>query len=265
MHHPPTARRLPTSLTPRPPRPRVRRSTSPLVVRARAARYGTWIVFVSSTALAIGLWTDPRAAAQGATAAAEGTVVAAAAGSPVAGALVSIPDLGVSTRTDAAGRFAWPTIALSQPTVATTITVVAAGYGDWEIVNVRLVAGDTLLLLAELGPDPIRIVAPSPVPDRPALAALGAAELDALAVDQTSLPIPRTIRVRVTGYPYCDTTRPYTVQIIDFVEYAKHVLPNEWVNSWPGESLRAGAMAVKMYAWSIIAAGGKWPDADVYD
>ena len=211
-------------------------------------------------------WTDPSAGAQGATAAAEGTVVDQASGAPVAGADVSIPDLGLSTRTDGGGRFTWPVIALSQPTVATTITVRAAGYGDWEIVNVRLVVGDTLLLLAELGPDPVQILAPSPVPDRPALpSGMGAAGLDALAVDQTGLPIPRTIRVRVTGYPYCDTTRPYTIQIIDFVEYAKHVLPNEWVNSWPGESLRAGAMAVKMYAWSIIAAGGKWPDADVYD
>lgn len=73
------------------------------------------------------------------------------------------------------------------------------------------------------------------------------------------------IRVRVKGYPYYDTSREYEVETIDFKEYAKHVLPNEWGARWPGESLRAGLMAVKMYAWSYIAAGGKWPDADVYD
>jgi hypothetical protein len=71
--------------------------------------------------------------------------------------------------------------------------------------------------------------------------------------------------VRVTGYPYCDTGRPYTVETINFKDYVKHVLPNEWNPSWPWESLRAGAMAAKMYAWSYIAVGGKWPDADVYD
>ena len=69
----------------------------------------------------------------------------------------------------------------------------------------------------------------------------------------------------MTGFPHCDTSREYEVETIDFKEYAKHVLPNEWGARWPGESLRAGAMAVKMYAWSYIAAGGKWPDADVYD
>ena len=77
--------------------------------------------------------------------------------------------------------------------------------------------------------------------------------------------MPAQIRIRVTGYPYCDTDRPYTVETVDFNYYVKHVLPNEWINSWPAESLRAGAMAVKMYAWYWVALGGKWPDADVYD
>lgn len=31
--------------------------------------------------------------------------------------------------------------------------------------------------------------------------------------------------------------------------YVKDVLPNEWIDSWPAESLKAGAMAVKMYGW----------------
>lgn len=257
---------LPAPLTATPTSPCAHAASNPHIRRRRASALGAWVLFAVWAALALDPWIDPRAAAQGATAAVQGTVVDSATGAPVPGANVSIPDLGLSAQTDAGGLFAWPVIALSEPTVATTIQVQASGYGDWEIVNVRLVAGDTLLLRAELGTDPVHIVAPSPVPDRSSVAAaMGAAQLEALAVDQTGLPIPRTIRVRVTGYPYCDTTRPYTVQVIDFVEYVKHVLPNEWVNSWPGESLRAGAMAVKMYAWSVIAAGGKWPDADVYD
>jgi len=39
------------------------------------------------------------------------------------------------------------------------------------------------------------------------------------------------------------------VDRVDFKTYVKNVLPNEWVSSWPAASLRAGAMAVKSYAW----------------
>ncbi|MFB4303106.1 SpoIID/LytB domain-containing protein [Actinomadura sp. NTSP31] len=39
------------------------------------------------------------------------------------------------------------------------------------------------------------------------------------------------------------------VDRVDFKTYVKNVLPNEWVSSWPGASLDAGAMAVKSYAW----------------
>ncbi|MFC5754533.1 SpoIID/LytB domain-containing protein, partial [Actinomadura rugatobispora] len=39
------------------------------------------------------------------------------------------------------------------------------------------------------------------------------------------------------------------VERVPFESYVKDVLPNEWVPSWPRESLRAGAMAVKSYGW----------------
>ena len=39
------------------------------------------------------------------------------------------------------------------------------------------------------------------------------------------------------------------VDRVDFKTYVKNVLPNEWVSSWPAASLRAGAMAVRSYAW----------------
>lgn len=34
-----------------------------------------------------------------------------------------------------------------------------------------------------------------------------------------------------------------------FQTYVKEVLPNEWFSSWPAESLRAGGVAAKQYAW----------------
>ncbi len=126
---------------------------------------------------------------------------------------------------------------------------------------------ETLIIEAELTQEPQTIIIPPLPGSRPAgfaaesdiphlLQMLGGAE---------DIAIPDTIRVRVTGNPYCNTGLPYTVETIDFKEYVKHVLPNEWIPSWPWESLRAGAMAAKMYAWYWIALGGKWNDADVYD
>lgn len=79
------------------------------------------------------------------------------------------------------------------------------------------------------------------------------------------LKIPATIRVRMTRDYSCDPAAPYVVKTIDFKTYVKHVLPFEWApaaKAYP-EVLRAGAIAVKMYAWYWISLGGKWPDADV--
>jgi hypothetical protein len=138
----------------------------------------------------------------------------------------------------------------------------------WTLQAVRVVADDTLYLTAELGPLPVTARAPDPAArESPPLSV--AAELDdpllSAGLDQTGLPLPAFIRVRVTGYAHCDLKRPYEVRWVDFRQYLKNVLPNEWSASWARESLRAGAIAVKMYAWSMIARGGKWPDADVYD
>ena len=52
---------------------------------------------------------------------------------------------------------------------------------------------------------------------------------------------PPTIRVYRTASG--------AVETVDFVAYAKNVLSREWISSWSTESLRAGALAVKHYAW----------------
>jgi len=43
---------------------------------------------------------------------------------------------------------------------------------------------------------------------------------------------------------------------MDFKEYVKGVLPAEWGNNWNQESLKAGAIAVKMYGWSMYETYG---------
>ena len=197
----------------------------------------------------------------------EGQVTERASGLPIDGAQVTVAHLGLTALTDAEGRFSWRDIPLPQVSLPTTITVSASGLGGWTIENVRLLADDTLILAVELDPTPTHITVPPPQFERSRWQALPAMPPVPLAVEdnQTYAPLPATIRVRVTGYPYCDLARPYTVQTVDFPTYLKHVLPNEWSPSSPTDALKAGAMAAKTYAWYWIARGGKWPDADVYD
>jgi len=47
---------------------------------------------------------------------------------------------------------------------------------------------------------------------------MGAAESGGPIGAPGDFPIPNTIRVRVTGDPYCNTTIPYTVEVVDFKE-----------------------------------------------
>jgi len=227
------------------------------------ARAGTLL----SALAALGLVYAAASAAPGANV--QGTVVDASSGQAIPGAWVRAPAFDLTVITDSQGGFTFSGIPLAEPSLPTDFEIDAPGYGRWTIQDVRLVAGDLLYLDAELGTDPVVIVVPPPraeSPDWPAAVVEQALRVQGAAAPLAAdAPLPATIRVRVTGYAHCDISRPYTVEVVDFKEYAKHVLPNEWVNSWPWESLRAGAMAVKMYAWSYIAAGGKWPDADVYD
>ena len=78
----------------------------------------------------------------------------------------------------------------------------------------------------------------------------------AFASEQYS--IPETITVRVTGKKDCRglSNVRYTTQQVDFKEYVKGVLPNEWLSSWTEESLKSGAVAVKMFAWSLYESKG---------
>ena len=74
--------------------------------------------------------------------------------------------------------------------------------------------------------------------------------------------------MRVTGLTYCDPGMTYRVQVMDFKEYVKGVLPNEWYPKWHDESLKAGAIAVKMFAWSMSETRGYVWDctwSQVYD
>lgn len=81
--------------------------------------------------------------------------------------------------------------------------------------------------------------------------------------------IPLTIKVGITPYLHCsqwvNAGMPVTEVIeMDFKEYVRNVLPNEWINSWHPQSLMSGAVAAKAFAWWRITLNNPRPDgADV--
>src|SRR5688500_19819906 len=75
-----------------------------------------------------------------------------------------------------------------------------------------------------------------PIVDSPPASAAGACGSYA----SESVP-PATVRVFRTATG--------AVDVVDFATYTRNVLSREWISSWTTESLRAGALAVKHYAW----------------
>ncbi len=198
----------------------------------------------------------------------KGSVVSKITGNPIPAAIIDLPEFGISTYSDSDGQFNFISIALPEEITPTTISIRASGFGNWRIEGVRLVADDTLLLKAQLEESPVTIIVPEISPHRDfSLAFLQANALSLAPLQsQMDVPLPETIRVRMTSnVATCNMDAPYTIEVVDFKEYVRNVLPNEWVNTWPRESLRVGAMAAKMYAWQIQAAGGRYDDADVFN
>ncbi|MCL6636671.1 MAG: SpoIID/LytB domain-containing protein [Alicyclobacillus sp.] len=88
-----------------------------------------------------------------------------------------------------------------------------------------------------------------------AWAALGLAFAPEVRAEPTiyNTPLPSTIRVAIRAENPSGEADPrgriMWVQTVPFEEYCEDVLPNEWIPSWHKEALKAGAMAVKMFAW----------------
>lgn len=79
---------------------------------------------------------------------------------------------------------------------------------------------------------------------------------------ENTTSIPGTINVAITDYINCsnwvNAGQPVVrVDTVDFQTYVKNVLPNEWLSWWEPNSLRAGAMAAKNYAWRKINVGAR--------
>ena len=240
----------------------------------------------------------------GNAAAIEGWVSSTGAQVPLSGATVSLAP-GASTTTDSLGHFSFSReqVASSVSNAGSQVALVdvsvqADGFSAWTMQSARYYQGDTLRLYAHLetSGNPAQVlVAGAPRAGTPA--ALGAAaqglqqsinpranDMETAAQAGTGV-VPASLLGAQPGIlrgvsavaAYSDWAPPdnirvyrtgtSTVEVVPFREYVKHVLPNEWVPTWAPASLRAGAMAVKEYAWYWISVGGKQAalGADVKD
>ncbi len=208
-----------------------------------------------------------------------GTVLDATDQHPITNAGIAIEGWNLVAGTEANGIFTIDNIILSNAVVPITITATAPGYGLWQLANVDLVANDSLILDISLSPGETPTIRALPAPTaRHGDACQESEGMPGIltperlqALTQMALTVPATIRVgrQSSGWPNCQGGAFTQVDVVSFKDYVKHVLPHEWIQSWPVESLKAGAMAAKHYGWYWISVGGKWgghnPPADVMD
>jgi len=78
---------------------------------------------------------------------------------------------------------------------------------------------------------------------------------------------PKTIKVLRTASTSPPAKVKGTVQTVDFYEYVATVMAAEWPERYPIETIKAGAIATKQFAWYYIKyprGGTKWKDGTKY-
>jgi hypothetical protein len=207
------------------------------------------VVLLSCLSIAVATLSSTSSVAAGTTPVGwvRGKVVSWATGQPVAGATVRLPDYGLRTTSHQDGSFRFPQPLAAESTYRPIRAVATApGYGAWAVQGLPLVAGDTLVLHAELrGQDWSHAVSPPAASNERSAASPPASRLRIQSANTCTgwdhpLAPPPTIRVFISKD---QVGREY-----DFYFYAAHVLPSEWIPSWDADALAAGAIAVKTYA-----------------
>ena len=191
-------------------------------------------------------------------AALSGSIVDAATGRPIAGARV---------RTVARPDGGWE-VAVCAPGYLDTFQHGRAGEGVGRIELFPAAPGPEVeaRILAERAARPRGLAAEGAADLRPQARAI----LEAHEAGQTppiayTLAAPPTIRVWRRGVDGSTASCSGRVDTLALEDYVKGVVPHEWISSWQAESLKAGAMAARSYAWYWVAAGGKYSCADVDD
>jgi hypothetical protein len=224
-------------------------------------------------------------AVPGGTTAITGSAHDATSGLPLSDAEVTVNGQRVGT-TDASGKFA-VYLPLDEEYQMADIIVSKAGYASWTMTQTALYPGVTRKLdPVALGSAPVTVkggVNPDETLYTPEdLAARASLHRNIPKDPKAYLPqgrddvvshfeIPLTITVGITPFVHChewiQDGKPITEVVeMDMKEYIKNVLPNEWVSTWHPQSLMAGAMAAKMYAWYKIVIPSYHPEGvDVVD
>ncbi len=253
-------------------------------VRALAAKIAASFLAALCALLAFGAFSSLEASAEPFFSIfVSGRVTDMITGSPIPKATVAFPEKGVVIEANDRGELPPTEIRIEREVDELKLTVEAKGYRG-EIGSARVYPGARLkidsqlvssgypgkivvsreaeLAAAVFDGDPASLGEGNPLPGALDGGASGiASSIQGLFSAQalSSSGIPQTIRVYRVNLGRVD--------VVPFDFYVKHVLPSEWYGSWPMESLKAGAMGVKTYAWYWIARGGKWPSlgADVKD
>lgn len=95
--------------------------------------------------------------------------------------------------------------------------------------------------------------------------AIPAGDLRLVGAPLPSLALPATIKVWRRAVDGSTDSCAGRVDVLPFESYVKGVVPNEWIASWGDESLKAGAVAARTYAFYWVHKGGKYMCADIDD
>jgi hypothetical protein len=213
--------------------------------------------FLLTVLLQVAAASPAGAGPGGDTARIEGQVLASSTNRPVPGATVLLPDYGIGATSGPDGSFEFPNpLATENPYRRIRAVVTAPGWGRWTIRGVPLYPNDTLRLHVELRKQDWdhRVLTPE----------------ERLATPKPQVP-DSTYTYTCTGWNY-QLVPPETIKVwitadqvseqYDFVFYATHVLPNEWIPSWDADSLGAGAIPVKTYAAYRAMPGHAYSEGD---
>jgi hypothetical protein len=205
----------------------------------------------------------------------EGWVTDKSSGRAVQGAIVTLNGVAEAT-SDESGYFSFAHAQLpagmhtaSDSGQPVTLSVTERSHAPWSISEATFYPGDTLRIYPKLES---AVSAPTDLVayKRQALAAsfsfahnIQATNADQPLTDNASAAPPQAPPATIRVY----RTATGVVEVVPFRDYVKHVLPNEWIPTWSAASLKAGAMAVKSYAWYWVSRGGKQTalSADVKD
>jgi hypothetical protein len=193
--------------------------------------------------------------AEEATPAIEGWVTDLISGDAVPGAQVTL-DRNIEAVANADGYFRVERAQVESTPGSKKIdlSVSAGDHAPWSLTGATYYAGDTLRVyprLAAASQSPTQLTASTgrDVAQVAVARKAGLLDMPQASFASVSAAPPATIRVY--------RTQSSTVEVVSFRDYLKHTLPNEWIPSWSPEALKAGAMAVKTYAWYWVARGGK--------